>query len=111
MTLHGITMNFDDIRTCGMIPDACANWDHGSEELSENEAFDLYWNQNIQKLLAKTQKVVIGSDGNKSLVYTADKEALSYIKEIFKEMIIDSIEYENINQCDRCITLDYLKLK
>jgi len=110
MTLHGITMDFDDIRTCGLIPDSCTNWDHGSEDLNENEAFDLYWNKNIQELLAKTQKVVVGNDGNKSLVYTADEEALSYIKEIFKEIKVTTIEYEDINQCERCVTLDYIKL-
>ena len=110
MTLYGVTMDFNDIRTCGLVPDSCTNWDHGSEELSENEAFDLYWNKNIQELLSKTQKVVIGNDGNKSLVYTADDETLSYIKEIFKELPISSIEYEDINQCERCITLDYIKL-
>jgi len=111
MLLHGVIMDFDDIRTCGLVPDACINWDQGSEELTENEAFDLYWNKNIQKLLSKTQKVVLGSEGNKSLVYTADEEALAYIKEIFHELNISSVEYKDINQCERCITLDYLKLK
>jgi hypothetical protein len=110
MTLHGVTMDFDDIRTCGLVPESCTDWDRGSEELNENHAFDLYWNKNIQELLSKTQKVVLGSDGNKSLVYTGDAEALIYIKEIFKEININTIEYEDINQCERCISLDYLKL-
>ncbi|MCJ8326754.1 MAG: hypothetical protein MJK08_06595 [Campylobacterales bacterium] len=110
MTLYGITMDFDDIKTCGLLPDLCVDWDHRSEELSENEAFDLYWNKNTQELLSKTQKLVLGNDGNKSLVYSADEEAISFIKEIFKEMTLNSLEYEDINQCERCITLDYLKL-
>jgi len=104
-------MDFDDIKTCGLVPESCVDWDQGSEDLNENEAFDLYWNKNIQELLAKTQKVVLGNDGNKSLVYSADKDAIACIKEVFKEIDLTSVEYEDINQCDRCVTLDYLKLK
>lgn len=109
MKLYGVTMDFDDIKTCGLLPKLCVDWDHRSEELSENEAFDLYWNTNTKELLSKTKKVVLGNDGNKSLVYSADKEAITFIKEIFKEMTLNSLEYEEINQCELCITHDYLK--
>ena len=37
MELYGVTLDFDDMRSCGLLPDLCADWDHRSEELTENE--------------------------------------------------------------------------
>ena len=30
-------LDFDDMKTCALLPELCVNWDRGSEELSEVE--------------------------------------------------------------------------
>lgn len=106
--LYGVTLDFDDIKSCGLLPELCRDWDHRSEELSENEKLLSYWDRNIAELLLRTQKVVIGNIGEKSIVYSADEKAIEIIKEIFKEIKISSLEYNDILDCERCLTHDYL---
>lgn len=109
MKLYGITLDFDDMRSCGLLPDLCLDWDHRSEELTENEKLLSYWDDNIKTLLSKTKNVVVGNIENKSIVYSADKEAIDIIRNIFKEMELSTIHYDEIRQCDHCIQHDYLK--
>ncbi|MCP4970435.1 MAG: hypothetical protein GY932_07580 [Arcobacter sp.] len=109
MILRGVTLDFDDIKSCGLLPDLCIDWDHGSEELSENEKLISYWDQNVKELLDKTQNVVIGNIANKSVVYSADEEAIDLIKETFKEIELSSVSYSDIIECKECIVHDYLK--
>ncbi len=106
--LYGVTLDFDDIKSCGLLPELCRDWDHRSEELSENEKLLSYWDTNIAALLLKTQKVVIGNIGEKSIVYSEDKEAIKIIKEVFKEIEISSLYYSEILECEKCLTHDYL---
>lgn len=109
MKLYGVTLDFDDIKSCGLLPDLCLDWDHRSEELTENEKLLSYWDKNIQKLLGKTKKVVVGNIANKSVAYSADEEAIEIIKSIFKEIKISSVHYDEIRECQECIVHDYLK--
>ena len=90
--LYGVTLDFDDIKSCGLLPELCRDWDHRSEELSENEKLLSYWDKNIAELLLRTQKVVIGNIGEKSIVYSADEKAIEIIKEIFKKL-----KYHHLN--------------
>ncbi|PLY05177.1 MAG: hypothetical protein C0625_14195 [Arcobacter sp.] len=108
MELYGVTLDFDDMRSCGLLPDLCADWDHRSEELTENEKLLSYWDNNIKELLKKTDKVILGNIGNKSVLYSADENTVQLIKEQFKEMELSKIMYEEIDQCENCIKVDYL---
>lgn len=109
MKLYGITLDFDDMKSCGLLPDLCLDWDHRSEELTENEKLLSYWDTNIQELLEKTDQVVLGNIGNKSVIYSADEKAVELIQKQFKEMQLSSINYDEIDQCENCIKIDYLK--
>jgi len=109
MELYGVTLDFDDMKSCGLLPDLCLDWDHRSEELTENEKLLSYWDKNVEELLEKTDKVVLGNIGNKSVVYSADEKAVELIKNQFKEMQLSSIKYDEIDQCENCIKVDYLK--
>lgn len=108
MKLQGVSLDFDDMRSCGLLPDLCADWDHGSEELSENQKLLSYWDNNVKEVLDKTDKVVLGNIGTKSVLYSADKDAIELIKKQFKEMEISSIDYDKIDHCENCIKVDYL---
>lgn len=109
MKLYGVTLNFDDIRSCGLLPKMCKDWDSRSEDLTDNEKLVSYWNDNIQKLLQKTKNIIYGDLQDTSIVFSADEEAISYIKEIFKELELISMEYEDIMRCENCIKHDYLE--
>ena len=109
MKLHGVTLDFDDVKSCGLLPDLCVDWDHRSEELTENEKLLSYWDTNMEKLLSQTKKVVTGNIGNKSIAYSADEDAIMIIKDLFKEMEVKSIDYADIIHCENCITNDYLE--
>ncbi len=109
MIVHGITLDFDDIKTCGLLPDLCANWDRRSEELVELETIAQYWDENIKILLKQTKKLIIGNIGNKSIVYSYDKDAILKIKETFKEFTLTQMEYKVINHDIDYIVHDYLK--
>lgn len=108
MELYGVTLDFDDMKSCGLLPDMCINWDHGSEELSENEKLLAYWDDNVKEVLNKTDKVVLGNIGTKSVIYSGDKESIELIKKQFKEIELSSVNYDEIYQCENCIKIDYL---
>lgn len=109
MELQGVTLDFNDAKSCGLLPDMCLDWDRRSEELTENPKLLSYWDKNLKKLLSKTKNVVVGNIENKSMVYSADKKAINLIKKFFKEMKINKIEYDKIEKCQYCIEVDYLK--
>lgn len=109
MKLQGVTLDFNDVKSCGLKPDMCIEWDRRSEELSENPKLLSYWDKNIKKLLSKTKNVVISNVSEKSMVYSADKTAIELIKKFFKEMTLKTQEYEDIKKCKTCVEHDYLK--
>ncbi len=108
MMLHGITIDFYDKRTCGLLPDQCINWDASSEELEDNEDLLNYWESNLKKVLSKTKNVINANIGGKSILYSADNEAIKIIKDEFKELELSTIDYDDINRCDNCIKFDYI---
>jgi hypothetical protein len=108
MKLQGIFIDFTDKKTCGLLPDLCLDFDVRYDELDDNQKLQEYWNKNLEKILNKTKKVVSGIIGNRSIVYSKDKETIEYIKKYFKEIKIDEIEYESIITCDHCLDYDYL---
>lgn len=108
MKLYGVSLDFDDMRSCGLLPDMCRDWDHGSEDLSENEKLLSYWDNNVKEVLEKTDKVVLGNIGTKSVLYSADEDAVELIKKQFKEMELSSLDYTEIEHCENCIKVDYL---
>ena len=109
MKLYGVTLDFDDIKSCGLIPRLCIGWDSRYDDLAENQKLLSYWNDNIDELFSKTKNIIFGNIGNKSIVFSADEEAISLIKEIFKEIELISIEYEDIMRCENCIKHDDLE--
>jgi hypothetical protein len=106
--LRGITIDFDDRKTCGLLPDLCLEWDEKSEELEDNQKLIDYWENNMEKVLSKTDKIVSGNIGSKAVVYSANEEAISIIRDTFKDLNLSSIEYEDIAKCERCLKYDYL---
>lgn len=109
MKMYGVALDFNDMKSCGLLPDLCIDWDHRSEELSENEKLLSYWDKHLEELLGETKDVVVGNMEHKSVVYSADDKAIDLIKKHFKEIDISSAEYDDIIQCDYCIKHDYLK--
>ncbi len=108
MKLQGITIDFDDRKTCGLLPELCLNWDEKYEALEDNVDLINYWETNFKKIADKTDKIVAGNIEAKSIVYSADEEVISLIKETFKEINLKTIEYDDIMRCDHCLTHDYL---
>ena len=108
MQLEGITIDFNDKKTCGLLPELCLEWDEKYDELDDNQELINYWKTNLKKVLAKTDKLVSGSIGTKSILYSADEEAINLIKEAFKEITPKKIDCKNIIKCDHCLDYDYL---
>lgn len=108
MKLLGITIDFNDRKTCGLLPDLCLQWDERYDELQDNEELTKYWEAGLQKVLEQTQNIVSGSVGSKSIVYSADAQAIGVIQEAFKELKLQQIEYDNIMKCDHCLEYDYI---
>lgn len=109
MRLQGITIDFYDKKTCGLLPDLCLTWDIRYDELEDNEELIKYWEESLNRVLSKTDKVVSGNVEGKSILYSADEEAIKIIKEEFSELELQTIEYEDIIRCEHCITHDYLE--
>ena len=107
MKLQGITIDFDDRRTCGLLPELCLNWDEKYEELEDNVDLINYWETNLKKITDKTDKIVSGNIDAKSIVYSADEEVIALIAETFKEIKLKTINYSDIMKCDHCLTYDY----
>lgn len=108
MILKGITIDFNDRKTCGLLPSLCLKWDEKFDELEDNEDLLKYWENNLNKVLSKTQNVVSGNVGSKSIVYSADDEAIALIQEAFKDLELKTINYEDIIKCEHCLEYDYL---
>lgn len=107
MQLQGITIDFDDRKTCGLLPELCLNWDEKYEALEDNEDLLNYWETNLKKITNVTDKIVAGNIEAKSIVYSADEEVIALIKETFKEINLKTINYDDIMKCDHCLTHDY----
>ena len=108
MELKGVTIDFDDRKTCGLLPDLCLQWDFRTDELDDNTELISYWEDNLKKVLEQSSKVVAGNMGTKSIIYSADEKTIQLIEANFKELALNSIEYENIIKCENCLHHDYL---
>jgi hypothetical protein len=108
MEMYGITIDFNDKHTCGLLPELCLDWDERYDELDDNQELINYWESNIKKVLDKTHKIVCGNDETKSMIYSADPYAIGLIKDAFSEIKINTIEYSSISKCDHCLDYDYL---
>jgi len=108
MQLQGITIDFDDRKTCGLLPELCLNWDEKFEALEDNQDLISYWDENLKKITEKTNKIVAGNIDAKSIIYSADEEVIALIKNSFKEINLKTINYDDIMKCDHCLTHDYL---
>lgn len=108
MKLLGITIDFNDRKTCGLLPELCLQWDEKYEELEDNSELIKYWENNIAQVLKQTQKIVCGNIGTKSIVYSADADAISVIDSVFKGFKLDTIEYDDIMKCEHCLKYDYI---
>ena len=103
-----MSIDFDDRKTCGLLPDLCLDWDLRANELSDDTELISYWENNLQKVLQKSSKVVAGNMGTKSIVYSADNATIDLIKEHFKELDLHTIHYDDILKCENCLHHDYL---
>lgn len=108
MKLQGVTIDFNDRKTCGLLPELCLKWDEKYDELEDNEELLKYWENNLNKIIAKTDKIVSGNMGSKSIVYSHDEEVIALIKDVFSNLELKTIEYEDIIKCDHCLKYDYL---
>lgn len=108
MKLLGVTIDFSDRKTCGLLPDLCLQWDERYDELQDNTELTKYWERNLQKVLEQTQDVVSGNIGSKSVVYSAEAQAIGAIQEAFKELKLQQIEYDDIMKCEHCLQYDYV---
>lgn len=108
MELQGITIDFYDMKTCGLLPDLCIEFDTRSEELEDNEELIKYWEDNLEKVLEKTKKVVCGNIDGKSILYSADKDAIDIIRDEFKGLELSRINYEDIEKGDSPLKNDYI---
>ncbi|OUR72429.1 hypothetical protein A9Q76_03780 [Arcobacter sp. 31_11_sub10_T18] len=108
MELQGITIDFNDKRTCGLLPELCLDWDERYDELDDNQELIDYWESNLKKVTDKTKKIVSGNIEAKSILYSADEEAIQIIRDNFPEIKIGTILYSEVNHCDHCLDYDYL---
>lgn len=109
MELYGITLDFFDKRTCGLLPDLCIQWDIRYDELEDNEQLLEYWDTHINNILQQTKNVVyVNNNNGRSLIYSADKDAIAVISNEFKDLQLQKIKYEEIINCETCVSHDYL---
>jgi len=108
MELQGITLDFNDKRTCGLLPELCLEWDEKYDELDDNQELIDYWESNLKKVTDKTDKIVSGNIETKSILYSADPAAIEIIKNTFVEIKLETILYSQVNKCDHCLEYDYL---
>ena len=108
MELRGVTIDFDDRKTCGLLPDLCLQWDFRTDELEDNEELISYWENNLKKVLNDSQKVIAGNVGTKSILYSADEFTIGLIEKTFKELNLKTITYDDIMKCENCLHHDYL---
>lgn len=108
MQLKGITIDFDDKRTCGLLPHLCLQWDEKYDELEDNQELISYWENNIKEVLSTTKNVVSGNMGTKAIIYSADENTIRVIEKVFKELKLNTITYDDIIKCENCLKYDYL---
>ncbi len=108
MQLKGISIDFDDRKTCALLPKLCLQWDEKYEELEDNAELLQYWEDGMQNILKTSKNIVSGNMGTKSIVYSAEEKTIKLIEESFKDLKLASIEYEDILRCENCIKYDYL---
>lgn len=108
MQLKGVSIDFNDRKTCGLLPDLCLKWDEKYDELEDNEELLKYWENNLNTITAQTHNIVSGNVGSKSIVFSHDEKAIALIKEVFKELALETIEYDDIIKCEHCLEYDYL---
>lgn len=108
MELQGVTIDFDDRKTCGLLPDLCLDWDLRADELADDTELVAYWENNLKKVLDKSSLVVAGNMGTKSILFSADDATIKLIEENFKELKLQTIDYDNILKCENCLHHDYL---
>jgi hypothetical protein len=46
--------------------------------------------------------------GSKSIVYSNDEKAIALIKEVFSNLTLETIDYDDIIKCEHCLKYDYL---
>ncbi|MGB7403122.1 MAG: hypothetical protein WA916_11090 [Arcobacter sp.] len=109
MELWGITLDFKDMKTCGLLPDLCLHWDIKYDELGDNEELLEYWQKHIDNIFKQTKNVVyVNNDKGRSLIYSADYVAIDIISKEFKDLKLDKVMYDDIISCETCIGHDYL---
>jgi hypothetical protein len=108
MEMQGVTIDFNDRKTCGLLPALCLKWDEKFDALEDNEELLKYWESNLAKVLERTKNVVSGNMGTKSIVYSNDPEAVAVIKEVFSDLELKTIDYKDIIKCEHCLDYDYL---
>lgn len=108
MKLQGVSIDFDDVRTCGLLPDLCLRWDFRTDDMEDNTELVRYWEENLKKIVSLSSSVVAGNLGTKSIIYSADERTIGLIKDVFKELTLHEIEYEDILKCENCLHHDYL---
>lgn len=108
MQLKGITIDFDDKKTCGLLPDLCLEWDEKFDELEDNQNLVDYWENNVKKVLSQTKNIVNGNIGSKAVIYSADEESIKIIKDVFSELELSSLSYEELTSCESCLLYNYL---
>jgi len=110
MELTGITLDFFDKKTCGLLPDLCFQWDIRYDELSDNEELLEYWQKHVDNIFKQTKNVVyVNNDNGRSLLYSADKDAIEIISKEFKDLKLQKITYAEIISAEKSgIFHDYL---
>ncbi len=108
MKLQGVSIDFNDRKTCGLLPELCLKWDEKYDELEDNEELLKYWENNLNKIIAQTQNIVSGNMGSKSIVYSNDEKAIALIKDVFSNLKLETLDYNDIIKCEHCLKYDYL---
>jgi len=109
MELLGITFDFYDKKTCGMLPDLCLELDERYDELEDNEKLLSYWERGVENILSQTNKVIHGTIDGKSIIYSADKEAIEIISNEFADLELQAIHYKELTDYEEeCFTNNYL---
>lgn len=109
MELKGISLDFADKKTCGLLPHLCLEWDEKYDQLEDNQKLIDYWDKNIKKVLSQTTKIVNGNIGSTAIIYSADKDAIKIIKNVFNNLELSSLKYDDIIKFERWLLNNYLK--
>ncbi|ADG94502.1 hypothetical protein Arnit_2854 [Arcobacter nitrofigilis DSM 7299] len=109
MELWGITLDFFDKKTCALLPDLCLQWDIKYDELGDNKELLEYWEKHINNILEQTKDIVyVNNNEGRSLIYSANNEAIEIISKEFKDLKLQKVMYEDIISCETCVEHNYL---